>query len=178
MPSVQLEVPRLPGTDIDMSSWGTAITWHPPLGNAAMTFYRTVHLLNPSTAQKQSVEAGRKDGCLPVSWQVTQFNLALKKIISTPRQDERKGCCFFPLSPLLHLLVLCLFLGKVGSVFIKAKITYMFISNKNNIDCTEVQLQCQTENSPISVSRMHPLCTSHNIELSTLLWQVIYLLFH
>lgn len=59
------------------------------LGDAVMTFYTTVHLLNPSTAQKQHVAAGTKDGCLPISWQVTQNNLlALSTIISMPRQDE------------------------------------------------------------------------------------------
>ena len=86
-----LQVPGLLKTYIDLSSWGRAITWQPLLGDAVMTFYTTVHLLNPSTAQKQHVVAGTKDGCLPVSWQVTQNNLlALSKIISTPRQDEKK----------------------------------------------------------------------------------------
>lgn len=61
-------------------------------GDAAMTFYTTVHLWNPSIAQKQGEVAGGRDGYLPVSGRVTQFNLlALSTIISTPRQDEKKN---------------------------------------------------------------------------------------
>lgn len=128
-----------------MSSWGRAITWQLPLGDAAMTFYTRVHLLKASTAQKQHVETGRKDGCLPISWQVTQFNLlAFSIVISTPREDlEKKKKVFFSLNPLLHALLPCLFIGNVVFVFIKVKITFMFISNKNN-DYTEVWLYWQS----------------------------------
>lgn len=99
--------------------------------------YTTAHLLSLSTSQKQHVRAGRKDGCLPISWQGTQFNLlALSTIISTSRQGEKNK---FPLSPLLQLFLLCLFTGKIGFVLMKAKRTYMLISNKNTYH-TEVSL--------------------------------------
>lgn len=134
-----LQVPGLLRTNIDLSSWGRTITWQSPFGDAAMTFYTTVHLLNPSIAQKQHVVTGKKDGCLPVSWQVTQFNLsALSTIISIPRQDERKKKKKFSLNPLLHLFPPCLFMGKAGFVLTKSNIAYMLILGKNNIGHAEV----------------------------------------
>lgn len=94
-PLCSFEVPGLPRTNIDMSSWGRDITWQPLLGKAAMTFYTTLHLLNPSTAQKQHVGAGRKDGCSPISWQVTQFNLIALSIIISILSDRMKKKVFF-----------------------------------------------------------------------------------
>lgn len=109
-------------------------------GDAAMTFYTTVHLWNPSIAQKQGEVAGGRDGYLPVSGRVTQFNLlALSTIISTPRQDEKRTSSL--LSPWLHLFLLYLFTGQVSFVFIKAKAPYMLTSKKNDIGYTEVWLQ-------------------------------------
>lgn len=162
-----------------MLSWGRAITWQPALGSAAMTFYTRVRLLKASTAQKHHVETGRKDGCLPISWQVTQFNLlAFSIIISTPRKDiYKKKEVFFSLNPLLHLLLPCLFTGKVVFVLIKTKTTYMFISNKNN-DYTEVWLYWQSWEVKDECFKNAVLVYKQKRCPLAVLWQFILLLFH